>query len=331
MRRVQIWSKKAKTEHERLKQEIADRKTKARSESEDRRENIKRLSKECKGLPRRRDFDELLDELEKLNNKFGSSLSDRIRSLHQLAELQDREIEYLTQFRRDWEQIEAHYPGLLENLRTQSLFLELGLRSEGQSVEERPGKAWERKHGDYKWCGGVGLIEYEFGGAAEAKWYEWTHGLSATGEPYQPTCLDDIFAGGAVHMHNSEREAVFLGQPKPHRILQPGLQLLFGMHSNGFQKNLTSFTNRRNRRERLYDYRAVTEIMEALLKPREGKTSVRGGPRRLWPSDPDLRTPVLSRIEARINSLSVPEQIKPHIKAKFLAVVHRPPPDSAKK
>jgi len=105
------------------------------------------------------------------------------------------------------------------------------------------------------------------------------------------------------------------------------------MHRNRFPRNLTRFKNDRNRRETLYDYRAVKEIMEALLseKPRERKTPARGSPRRLWPTDSTLRTPVLSRIEARLNGLSVPEQIKPHIKAEFLAIVHRYLPDSAKK
>ena len=60
--------------------------------------------------------------------------------------------------------------------------------------------------------------------------------------------------------------------------------------------------------------------MDALLvKARHAKGSVRGRPRTLWLSDPDLRNRVLSGIEARIISISAPKEIA----APFLDLVHR--------
>jgi hypothetical protein len=332
-RKRSSWSKRAEREHERQEREIAEHKRNARSESEDRRENIKRLSKECIGLPKRRDFDELLDELEKLTDKYGS-LSDRLRSLHQLAELQDREIEYLTQFRRDWELIEAHYSKELENLYSASL-MALMQQASPYLPKRKPKQEWEHKRrAEYQLPGGVGLIEYEFGRAGEA---DWRRLRSLSSFPYEPTCLDSLFAGDAVKMHGSEGEMFFIGDPHPHRILKAGLRRLFGMHRNRLleilrdrcPKKLPSF---KMGRERSYDFRAVTTIMEALLneEPPEGKKPARGRLQRQWPS-PKLKTRVLRGIKARINSLSVPEQIKPHIKAEFLAVVHRHLRDSAKK
>jgi hypothetical protein len=330
-----------KKEQERLKREIAEQEAKARSESEDRQEKIKVLSKECKELPNRRDLNELLDELETLSNKYGSSLSDRLRSLHQLAELQDREIEYLTQFRRELQRIHTHYPEQLENLRSATTYAEL---MQIKLPEPTPKRKYELKRGGHHWAGaGVGLIEYEFGGAREAELRKSTlTGLLAPTDDdpiwqrmVAPTCLDDIFAGGTVHMDNSEKEVGFLPQHW-YWIPQPGLQLLFGMDRNRFPNNLRSFKNPRNRRETLYDWRAVVKIMDALLseKPREREKPSRGLPLKLWltnPDDPDLCEHVLSGIEVRIKSLSVPEQIKPHIKAEFLEVVHRHLSDSAKK
>jgi len=314
----------SKKEFERLKREIAEREAKARSESEDRQEKIKVLLKECKGLPNRRDFNELLDELEKLTNKYGSSLSDRLRSLRQLVELQDREIEYLTQFREDWELIRAYYPEQLENLRGVCAVAQLQPFIERQLAGEEPKKSWEYKRRLYKLPGGIGLIEYEFGGAGETEWRKLS---SLSGMSYKPRCLDDIFTGGTVKMHDSEGDIFFIGTT--HRIPKPGLQLLFGMDRNRFPNNLQSVKNPRNRRERLYDHRAVTKIMDALLSEKATirEEGARGGSeKKRWPGNPDLRACVLRGIEDRMNSISVPQRIK----SAFLKVIRNHLADSAK-
>jgi hypothetical protein len=288
-------------EHERLKREKAEKRAEARRESDDRQETIKVLSKECEGLPKRRDFNELLDELEKLADTYGSSLSDRLRSLHQLAELQDREIEYLTQFRRDWERIQAYYSEQLETLNTQSLFAQFRRHADTLLAPEEPKKEWERKRGGYRRIrAGVGLIEYEFGGDGEAKWRK----SSLSGLPYQPSCLDDILRGsvGEVKMQPS-----FRGPPIAIDTVtnMRRLQILFGIHRDRFPKELRG---RSMGKMIVYDWRDVVKIMGALLsEPR--KRSLRGRPRTLWLSDPDLRTRVLSGIEARINSISAPKEI----------------------
>jgi hypothetical protein len=171
---------------------------------------------------------------------------------------------------------------------------------------------------------GVGLIEYEFGGAGEAEWRK--HSLSGQfGSPYEPTCLDKIFAGGSVKMHESEGERMsfsYFGSPE-HRIREPGLQNLFGMHRNRFPKNLPPA--KKDGRERWYNYCALVETMRALLLEWSGEPK---GSARLWlRGDPVLRTRVLSGIAARIDSLSMSADIA----RAFLAVVRHYLPDSAKK
>ena len=138
------------------------------------------------------------------------------------------------QFRRDWEQVEAHYPHQLENLYSASLFAHFPPFTEKLLAEQRPN--WEDKRHGYKLSSGVGLIEYQFGGAGEAEWQR--HSLSGPlGLPYEPTCLDKIFAGGRLKMHEREGEMMSFWEPG-HRIREPGLQNLFGMHRNRFPKNL---------------------------------------------------------------------------------------------
>ena len=324
------WSKKAEREYERRERELAEKKEKARSESEDRQEEIKVLwglaeqqLGTAKNLKERKlkekqlkaqKLKQLLKSVEDLTGH--DDLVDPVRELIRLAVLQDREIEYLMQFRRDWEQIEAHYPDQLENLYSESLF---PLRPLIEKLAEQKPKNFEDTRRRYKLSSGVGLIEYQFGGAGEA---EWKHSLSGQlGSPYKATCLDKIFAGGAVKMHESEGERMSFWSPGD-RIREPGLQNLFGMHRNRFPKNLSV---KEDGREIWYDYRAVVEIMRALLleEPRKGKGSVR-----LWlRGDPVLRTRVLSGIAARIDSLSVSGAIA----RAFLGIVGRYVPDSAKK
>jgi hypothetical protein len=324
----------SKKQLERLERQEAERDAKARSESEERQEKIKVLwdldeqqLKAAKKPTERKDIEQKLktQKLKKLLNGVrkladDEKIIDRIHELVELAGLQDRQIEYLTQLRRDWELIQDHYPQQLENLYWESLMalVQLGLP---YLPKRKPETEWEYKRRVQKLPGGVGLIEYEFGGAGQAEWRKLT---SLPGLPYQPTCLDNIFAGGAVKIRDSEEEVFFIGQP--HRIPKPGLQSLFGMHRNRFPKNPPP----KDGRETWYDFRAVTKIMEALLGEPERKTSARGAPLRLWlndPDDPDLRTRVLTGIEARIASIPVEKKIA----TAFLRVVRQFLPNSAKK
>jgi hypothetical protein len=321
----------SKKKLEQLEREEAEKESKARSESEDRQEEIKvlwGLAEQQLGTaknPKERKLKEKQLKAKKLTQLLKSvedltgndDLVDPVRELIRLAALQDREIEYLMQFRRDWERIDAHYPDQLENLSSASLF-DLRLFIETRLAEQNPN--WEdRRHG-YKLFSGVGLIEYQFGGAGEAEWQR--HSLSgALGLPYEPTCLDKIFAGGRLKMHEREGEMMSFWSPG-HRIREPGLQNLFGMHRNRFPKNLSP---KEDGRETWYDYRAVVETMRALLLEKSGEAK---GSARLWlRGDQVLRTRVLSGIAARIDSLSVSGVIA----RAFLGVVRQYPPDSAKK
>jgi hypothetical protein len=116
-------------------------------------------------------------------------------------------------------------------------------------------------------------IEYQFGGAAEAE-------KARYGLPYEPTCLDDMFAGSSVNMQR--------------------LEALFDMHRKRLAEALQNVQKRR------YDHLAVVAIMGFLLKkPRKKRKKSRPGrPRKPWLDSLDLRTRVLSGIEARINGIA---------------------------
>jgi hypothetical protein len=328
-----------KKKRERLDREIAQRESDAQSKSEDRQERIRVLwglkeqDPKAKTYWERKLNEQKLKEqkLKKLLNCIkdlaeNDELADQLGELVELAGLQDREIEYLTRFRRDWERILAYYPEQLKNLSTESLMVEVRPLIEKRVAEERPKEVYERKRRWYQWAGaGVGLIGREFGGTGEAEWRKSS--LSGLfGPPYQPSCLDDILRGGVgeVKMLPS-----FAGQPLTAVDTVTNmrrLEVLFGMHRNRFPKKLPS---RRMGREIVYDWRAVVEIMDALLseKPGERKRSARGRRRLLWLSDPDLRNRVLSGIEALVNSRSVQNEIG----SAFLTLVRRHRADSAKK
>jgi hypothetical protein len=329
-------SKKADREFERLEREKAEKESKARSESEKRQETIrvrwglKEQDLKAKTYKERKLNEQKLKEqkLKKLLNCIkdlaeNDELTDELAELVELAGLQDREIEYLTQFRRDWEEIHAHYPEQLENLRIASFRAWWEPLIEKLSAEEKPKKAWERKRQRYKLPGGIGLIEFQFGGKGEAEWRKTLSG--GLGEPYKPTCLDDILCGGFGEV---KMLPGFAGGPPitiDTRTSMQRLQELFGMHRNRFPKPLP---HRRTGREILYGWRAVKKIMNALLsEPLKRETLVRGAPQRRWLSDPDLRARVLSGIAARINSLSVSGDIA----RRFLQVVRDHLADSAKK
>src|SRR5262245_60147326 len=118
-RKRRWWSKKAEKEDERLERELAEEKAKDRADSEDRQENIKVLwglkEQDLKGKTyNQRERKEREIKSQKLEKVVRSvrALTDNdafigeVEELVELAHLQDREIEYLMQFRRDWEQIE---------------------------------------------------------------------------------------------------------------------------------------------------------------------------------------------------------------------------------
>ena len=319
-RRRQRLSKK---EYEQLERKEAQRESDARSESEDRQETIKarwglkEQDLKAKTYKERKLNEQKLKEqkLKKLLKCIkdlaeNDELADQLGELVELVGLQDREIDYLTQFRRDWERIDAHYSDRLENLSSMSLFAELRPLTEKLLAEQKPN--WEDKRRRYKLPGGVGRIEYEFGGAEEA--YRRKHSLlpGQLGSDYEPTCLDNIFAGGTVRMRSEE---VALN-PQPSGPLAPflsktqhkaGLEELFGMERHRFGTGLRSI---KKGRERSYDYRAVVKIMHRLLsEPREDKEPRRGKTPRLWPGNPALRIRVLIGIHERMESASVSEDI----------------------
>lgn len=303
----------SKTEYEQLERKEAQRELDARSESEDRQERIKALWDAITSGELAQDAKDLAD-------------NELVRSLVELAGLQDREIKYLVEFRRHWEEIDAHYPEQLKNLSFMSfraawepLFATL--------PEEKPKKAWERKRGGYRsWTdAGVGRIEYEFGGAGEA--YLAKHSMlpGQLGSAYEPTCLDDILRGGVGEVKMQPNLWDLWGPPIAVDTVtnMRRLQFLFGIHRDRFRKKVEG---RRLGKIIVYDWWEVVEIMDALLsEPR--KRAVRGRPRTLWLSDPDLRNRVLSGIEARINSISAPQEIA----TAFLDLVHGHRVDSAKK
>jgi hypothetical protein len=175
-----------KKERERLKREIEKREEKAPSESEHRQERIKVLwdldehrpktakdpkKKKIKGQElKAQKLKQLLDSIrEKVEDEH---LADRLRDLVELAGLQDREIEYLMEVRRDWERIHVYYPDQLENLHGASIHAEAEefFKSGAIKLPQRTPKQqheWKRRRRD-RWVG-VGVIEYEFGGAREAE------------------------------------------------------------------------------------------------------------------------------------------------------------------
>jgi len=296
----------SKKEYEQLERKEAELESDARSESEDRQERIKVLWDAITSGELAQDAKDLAD-------------NELIRSLTELAQKQKCEIEYLGKFRRELELIRAYYPEKLDNLSSASVFAALQPLIEKLCAEEKPNKEWERKRGRYR-----RLIECEFGGDAEANLRKSSlFGLS--GLPYQPSCLDDILRGGVGEV---KMQPSFFGPPIAVDTVtnMRRLQDLFGMHRDRFPKEPRG---RRMGTKIVYDWCAVLKIMDTLLSERceRRKRSVRGRPRTLWLSHPDLCNRVLSGIKARINSISVPKEIA----TAFLDLVRRHRVDSAKK
>ena len=199
-------------------------------------------------------------------------------------------------------------------------------------------------------------IEYEFGSADEAGWRKqeaafYTLPALDLGTPAghqtlrtpasEPTCLDEIFAGQTVNMKRLEE----LFGSNRHRLSQV-------VHAS---------------RKPPYNYLEVVKIMDALLseKPRKMRKKSRAGrpSRPPWLNDADLRTRVLSGIQARIEEigyllrsiqgreadlwkltdrdLGFAEAVFKHFRGyaewekeiadRFLSIVHRHLPESGKK
>ena len=133
--------------------------------------------------------------------------------------------------------------------------------------------------------------------------------------------------------------------PPGHRIREPGLQDLFGMHRNRLRKHL------QGKKEGPYDYLDVVKIMHSLLseKPRQKRKRRGRSPRKPWLNDPEKRIRVLTEIVARMESLSMSQDVwdafmavvgyhltngRPQseaIKQQLAALVRRYLEDSAKK
>jgi hypothetical protein len=274
---------------ERLRRESARREAKARSESEHRQGTIKVRLQELKDAPNG------VKELAK--DELGKTLCD-------LVALQILEIDYLMPFCQLVQKIGERFPSKWQKLdfaNASAEFKEICAEFEKSSpgvlpTQSKLSPSEEKRRRQFA----VGDIEWQFGGAGQGNWRKSP--LSLLGVlPYQPICLDKILTGGRVHMWE--------------------LQELFGINRNRFPKKPPRV---KHLRETLYDYRAIVKVMDALLS--EERKS-RGRPLQTWPSNPKVRTRVLSGIEARIKSLSTPEQIK----GEFLAVIRRHLPDSAKK
>ena len=120
----------SKKEYEQLERKEAQRESEARSESEARQERIKVLwDAITSGRTCDQDAKDLAD-------------NELVRSLVELAGLQDREIKYLVKFRRDWEEIDAHYPERLKNLSFMSF------RAAWEPLFKTLPRKSQRKHGN---------------------------------------------------------------------------------------------------------------------------------------------------------------------------------------
>lgn len=307
-----------KKQIERRNQERTDREAAARSDSKDRREKIKVLwdldprqlraatdkAQKLKSLKRQK-LQKLLGAIKKLTGE--NELYDDIKELVDLAGWQDQEIEYLTPFRDEIERIKKHYPAEFLNLSGASFWNDIQPMLKEIRGKEKPKQAYERKRRDYK-LGDRGEIENGFGNVVPISSEPFNFALTA----YQQllgisTCpvLDDIFAEGGVSMLK--------------------LQRLFGMNRNRFPKELPSF---KKGRKRLYDYRALTEIMDSLLSekaPNSGATR-QGRPGGRWLNDSAVRARVLAGIEARSKAIAAPK----HVADAFARMIRRYLPDSAK-
>jgi hypothetical protein len=131
--------------------------------------------------------------------------------------------------------------------------------------QKRRQKYERRRHLPY----GVGLIERQFGGAKEAE----------LRNPLLPFCLDDVFAEEPVTMIRLQ-ESFGIARKQ-----------LVALHFKAFKHRL------RCAEDGSYDWHAVLEIFEALLRPQRGRR--RGRRRTSWLENPSKRTPVLRAVEVQ--------------------------------
>ncbi|HVF73332.1 MAG TPA: hypothetical protein VM940_17145 [Chthoniobacterales bacterium] len=307
-----------KKDHQRLVREHAERDAEARVESKDRQEKIKvrwnLREGQSKGRKNRAQavreakVKRIRELFERVQDLTSGDDREELEELVELVALQDREIEYLSGFRSAWERVKTHYPAQLKNMSAMALFAELRPHMEAMRVKRKPKQTYESKRSQYK-LGESGEIENGFGNTSPCGVEAFDFALPIyQGRLAMCPCpvIDDILAGGAVSMAK--------------------LQRLFGLNRNRFPKRPPSF---KKGRERLYDYRAVTKIMNSLLSEQTGSSggNRQGRPRRGWPCDPAKRTLILAGIVARLKDTGAPK----HIADAFTRVIRKHAPDSAKK
>jgi hypothetical protein len=212
--------------------------------------------------------------------------------------------------------IRRHFPDELNKLGHDSFMTDaLAAASGWANAQPQPTERqkYEREH-RRKWHRNFrNSIEYQFGGGLEAEWKKQTL-LFSPDDPFYKSilssrqdCLDDIFAGYPVNMQKLE-DLFDMDRHRLSKVLQGGVQ------------------------KGRYDYRDVAKIMEALLSEKRRRKRKRRGRslRNPWlddPDDPNRRRRVLNGIKARINRLSVEEEIR----NTSLAVIQRHLPNSGKK
>lgn len=192
-----------------------------------------------------------------------------------------------------FETIRRYCPNELENLISASGHREFRAFVSALSdtlLEPPPKRKYERKR--RKWHRSFfNSIEYQFGGGLENESKNQTLLFRPDDPVYKSVlssmqdCLDDIFAGQNVNMLRLE-------------------DLFFGIERHRLAK-LVSLEDKKRRK---YGHRVVVKVMDALLtkNPRKKrKRSTPGRPRQMpWLNDADLRTRVLSGIEARIKGIA---------------------------
>jgi hypothetical protein len=271
----------SKKECKRLKRERAEEEAKTRSESEYRQGRIKVLWQQLQS-----------GDLAKVTDKELAE-TELVRSLVELVALQRDEIEYMRPGHELCEWAKTHTPNelaaLREKHREKDPFARVLRAVLAQATKLTPKQASEWRTRSGRRREEVGLVEYEFGGQAEAR----------AGFPYDPTCLDDILMGDGVTMEH--------------------LEILFGMERHRFPEKLPSVRDKRKIR---YSALAVVKIMDALLREKlpERKPQAHGGSvKKLWLSDPDRQKRVLMGIASRAYALSKDRGVL----AAFMAVVCR--------
>jgi hypothetical protein len=264
-------------EWQRRERQRAEEQTKSRSESESRQQRIKVLRQELPNLAKKTDKELAETEL--------------VRSLVELVHKQDLEINYMRPDHELCKWAETHAPDDLGALREKHAgkdpFVRVLRAVVRRATELTPKQAYERQTRSRRPCDEVGLIEYEFGGRAQARAFR----------RYDPSCLDGILMGYGMTMES--------------------LEILFGMERHRFPKGLSG---ERDGRKIWYSAFDVVKIMDALLgeELRERKSQARGGSeRKLWPSEPDSRKRVLMGIANRARAHSRHKKIL----AAFMAVV----------